>query len=808
MPQVEHALTTYPQGINTEASLLSFPEGYTIDEENFELSVDGSRRKRAGLQLENDGLVTSGIDLMGTTSPSNDVVRAFKWESAGTDNSRNFVVMQVGKTLYIYSDTRKPSAEKMGAYIDLSMTMLPSATTQLLRTTPVDISFGRGLMFVCGKYIEPFYVSFQTDPDIFQATPIDCLQRDFDGYDDGISNLAQPTSAPASHVYNLYNRGWNSTILGTFFSGQSTYPSKAMVPHLGFQRATVSGVADVDGTKQFSDAKLVAELFGDASAPVGAIRKSCWSGSAIDPQPGHQYSISTWSIAGTTAGTQTVTVQTVGNHGLSVSNEIRIEGHLAKFNATGPNNFYGVGSGYFSLNGTYAVASVPASNTITISVTFPPGFSSWSEQYFRKGSLNYGITNVSLIPSSTRPSTCAFFAGRLWLAGVDSETLSHKIYFSQVGETDSQWGKFYQQANPCDERISDLVATDGGVITIPDAGTIIKLLHYDKALLVFATNGVWEIGPGPGGYFSATGYSVRRITDKGCVSKLSVILAENTPLYWGYSDIWAIVIDTNTGFLTAQNVSSSTINTLYNSIPATSRALAQSVYDDSNKVVYWLYTLSDDDRVLTRRYGFTNALIYNIRLQAFTKYSFTPTSTFLGTAFATKKTYESPYEKMKWVMLTVGANTLTICDMTDRDTFKDLGNDEMPCYVKTGYDVVQDVSRRKVAPYVHVFMNRTESAYDPDTGKITGGGSLYMQACWDWADRSTSGKWGTSQQVYRHPRAYTPSGTEFDDGQPIVATRNKVRGRGRALFLSFTGETGKDAWLAGIKYDYNVNKAA
>ena len=99
MPQVEHALTTYPQGINTEASLLSFPEGYTIDEENFELSADGSRRKRAGLQLENDGLVTSGIDLMGTTSPSNDVVRAFKWESAGTDNSRNFVVMQVGKTL-------------------------------------------------------------------------------------------------------------------------------------------------------------------------------------------------------------------------------------------------------------------------------------------------------------------------------------------------------------------------------------------------------------------------------------------------------------------------------------------------------------------------------------------------------------------------------------------------------------------------------------------------------------------------------------------------------------------------------------
>ena len=807
MPQIEHAFTTFPKGINTEASLLNFPEGYTIDEENFELQFDGSRRKRAGLQLEASGVASTLAQSILNNSSARDAVRAFKWESAGNDNTRNFVVIQVGYILYIYADTRFPSAEKQNYYIDLRLTKLTSASDTQVRSSQVDICFGRGLMFVCGKYLDPFYVSFSTDPDVFQVTPIDCIQRDFNGYDDGISNLAQPVSVPASHVYNLYNRGWNSTILGTFVTGQSKYPSKAMIPHLGFQRATATGIVDVDGTKQFSDAKLVAELFGDSSAPVGAIRKDCWTQNAIDPQPGHQFSIVTWSPGATTAGTQTITIQTDGNHGLSVSNQIRIEGHLATFNATGTNDFYGLNKGYFCMNGSYAVASVPASNQLTISVTFPPGFSSWDNMFFKKGSVNYGLFNTSIGDSTSRPKTCAFFAGRLWLSGVDFGTHQHKVYFSQIGELDHQYGKFYQQANPCDERISDLVATDGGVIVLPDAGNIVEIRTYDKMLLVFATNGVWEIGPGGQGYFAANGYSVRRITDKGCVATGSVVLAEGMPIYWGQSDIWALVTDSQTGFLTAQNVSGLTINTLYNSIPSTAKSSVQGVYDDLNKQVVWLYTTADENRSIVTRYGFNNALLFNVRLQAFYKYTFTPTDRYLGTIFATKNTYEPPYEKLKWVMLFNGTRTLQICDMTDRTTFQDWGNAEMPSFVLTGHDVVQDVSRRKTAKYVHVFMNRTETTID-NGGRIYGAGSLLMQARWDWSDSSTSGKWGTAQQVYRHPREYTPSGTAYDDGNPLVITRNKVRGRGRSLYLKFTGETGKDAWLAGIKSDYDVNKAA
>ena len=36
-------------GLNTEFNELGFPEGYTTDEANYELLVDGSRRRRKGL---------------------------------------------------------------------------------------------------------------------------------------------------------------------------------------------------------------------------------------------------------------------------------------------------------------------------------------------------------------------------------------------------------------------------------------------------------------------------------------------------------------------------------------------------------------------------------------------------------------------------------------------------------------------------------------------------------------------------------------------------------------------------------------
>ena len=71
--------------------------------------------------------------------------------------------------------------------------------------------------------------------------------------------------------------------------------------------------------------------------------------------------------------------------------------------------------------------------------------------------------------------------------------------------------------------------------------------------------------------------------------------------------------------------------------------------------------------------------------------------------------------------------------------------------------------------------------------------ALLMQARWDWANTSASNKYSTEVQVYRNAQ---PSAT-IAGGYPIVVTKNKVRGKGRAVQIRFTSQTGKDAELIG-----------
>jgi hypothetical protein len=84
-----------------------------------------------------------------------------------------------------------------------------------------------------------------------------------------------------------------------------------------------------------------------------------------------------------------------------------------------------------------------------------------------------------------------------------------------------------------------------------------------------------------------------------------------------------------------------------------------------------------------------------------------------------------------------------------------------------------------------------------------------MTANWDWTDDNVSGKVSSKNQVYRHVRAFQPAGAgPYEDGYPVVVTRNKVRGRGRVLQLRFEGEATKDTHILGFSTNYKVARAA
>lgn len=87
-------------------------------------------------------------------------------------------------------------------------------------------------------------------------------------------------------------------------------------------------------------------------------------------------------------------------------------------------------------------------------------------------------------------------------------------------------------------------------------------------------------------------------------------------------------------------------------------------------------------------------------------------------------------------------------------------------------------------PYVVTYMENTER----------NDAALHMRAYWDWSDDEDSNRFSRSTEIYRQATL-----------EKVSVSKNRVRGRGRALQLNFTSEQGKDFNLLGWTVDVNRN---
>ena len=127
-------------------------------------------------------------------------------------------------------------------------------------------------------------------------------------------------------------------------------------------------------------------------------------------------------------------------------------------------------------------------------------------------------------------------------------------------------------------------------------------------------------------------------------------------------------------------------------------------------------------------------------------------------------------------------------------------------YVDTGYEMLGDSMRDKQATYVFCYFNRTEEEFvDNGDGVVFDyPSSCRMYGKWDWTSTNTANKWSDPQQVYRFLRNFTPAVGSFDYSYDVIETKNKVRGKGKALSLRFESEEGKDFQLLGWAINYTA----
>ena len=801
-------------GINTEINELNFPDGFTRDEANYELLVDGSRRRRKGLAAE-PGQTTA---LTTNTIADGDFTQTYIWKDAGGINDKNLVVFRKGNVLY-FADATCPVSDGWYAqslFIDTQFTS--GATTANTIGTALTFSQGRGHLFVSGPYVKSFYVTFD-GTSAFEIIPLTVRIRDFSDIEDGVTVDAHPTGAiTANHRYNLRNRGWKQTDMNTFNTNLSKHPSKNALWFKGYKRTYGTSIAEEDGTRSWDSTKLDNEAFGSSTAPLGSLfldPHDTSFGYGIGGAGTGVHAISTWVLTTDLGSTWDITITTATAHGISVGNTFSIEGQEAAYEVE-----FEPGTPeprLWTFDGERTAITGTTGSTLVLNVPQPAFWDGvWTNQYKTLGYVDGALSLARSIGATHDDSFAAieFHAGRVFYAGMQNSEFADWIMFSQIAISDEKYGRCFQQADPTDEHFNALTPADGGAMVLPGMSGVQNLVSLRDSLIVIAKEGVWEVSGGQRGVFTADGYSVRKLSEQGGNSPTSVVAIENSIVYTGPGGVFVIAPNQFTGQLEVTSASEQTIQTLWNEIPDAEQRQVQAIYDNTLRRLYFMYGPNGTN------IGIHTMLIFDARVGAWFKYTFdTPTDNVLLSGCALPfVTTSSDNNKMKF-FYQVDATSINSADFSST-SFNDWDGSNGPLpFLTFGHDNVGDWQRRKQAPVITVFSKRTETGYvDNGTGwDPTNESSTLMSAYWDWTDDAVTGKGGTTypdgqaktsgqQQVYRHSRQFVPSGAADVDGYPVVVTRNKVRGRGRSLQLRFDGATNKDSHILGFQTNYKVSR--
>lgn len=498
-------------GKHSDGSALISPENTASILQNINLHASGKIDRRLGLDYEESfGLSTTTFT---DEVLRNSAVSFHEWPVVAGDGRRNFYVIRVGEALYFYNQAgNAPSTQELGI-VDISSFSID--TIKSIKTD-IQMSSGKGFLFVTGELYEPFLVEYDTIAATFSATKIEIQIRDFIGLDDGLTNEERPTALDPLHEYNIKNQGWGyerksfetnqvKEDISIFREDTGLFPSNSDIPFLA-----MTPDPNQNGELQFRSSVITAEYSG-------------------------------------------TTLSAKGRYILNAFDKNRLEA-----------------SGVFGLPLEFLII---------------------------------------------RPRSTAFYSGRVWYGGVKGD-----IFFSQILEDINKAGRCYQDQDPTAEDFNELLDTDGGVISIPEAGEIYRLVEVSGSLLVLANNGVWQISGGETN-FTANSTVVSKISNIGCVNAKAVVKVENNILFWSDEGIFISASDQISGRLNIQSLSVNRIDRDFNGqIPARAKIVSQGAYDRVSKKVFWSYHdgLDNTENALEAKYN--SMMVFDTSLNAFYDY--------------------------------------------------------------------------------------------------------------------------------------------------------------------------------------------
>ena len=737
--EISTEFNTFVGGILTEANPINYPPGYSLDEENFILERNGTRRRRSGTVLDTGATDFTARAATEFASFATITYRDyFVWRDATFNEKRQDVLVLIydleqvtsldaslGLLMYSIEDSTTISDNFLDSYTrsDIHLMSISEHSSGLAvsyRTTdPVTAD------------IVTVIITRDDDAGAFTERFSNLQIRDFQGvFSEDVTE--RPASLSDNHAYNLYNNGWLQADVNAWYAADTTYPSLADSSAFSKDFGTAFNPTYMDNT-----------LFGTSRAPLGKAIITPW------------YPISEYR------------------------------------------------------DFAFDVSGVIVTTTPDYSALLTKDQQSVVKQVFLGGRLFY-LCN----------------AGRLLSNG------STMLLYSQNGSDAAAFGNCYQVNDPTAEAFNSPLDTDGGLLDVSSVGEGVDLETSRSRMMIFGTKGVFEVFSSDD-VFKPTNIGVRKVSnnilhyDKELITitgtspvkdyyrstSNSVITVEDNFYYWSDAGVIALVFDTRNNQFFEENITASTIDTLYREIPIVCKAYAKGVYLSDDNTMIWAYS---EDTTNPEKYS--KLLCYDMILKAWYKMNIATsadasiTGVFQVPLDATLTGRADHYKRLTFLADTtdLGFRTGYPTDSTFEDFSGSTYSAESQAFLQTGYLNANDSAKQKQATYIVPSFLRTEDGFTDDgDGNLTptNESSCVISAYWDYADDDVSGKINDSFEAYRYNRLYVPEDASdtFNYGQSVLTTKNRLTGRGRALSLRFETSEGKDCRLLGWNLGFGAN---
>lgn len=204
----QKTVNTFVKGLITEAGEMTFPEGASTDELNCRLNRDGSRSRRLGFNIEDNG----EFDYTVYTIGSDDVYSTTVWHNVGGQAGVDWLVLQYGKTLRFYSLGSEPfsrgtlNQDRIDHTVNLDN--FKKGAEHSLSEVKVSTTSINGSLVVTSSELNPFVLEYTHETDTLTATQINIKVRDFDWQGDTDTYFVSTTTPSLARHYDTLNAGW------------------------------------------------------------------------------------------------------------------------------------------------------------------------------------------------------------------------------------------------------------------------------------------------------------------------------------------------------------------------------------------------------------------------------------------------------------------------------------------------------------------------------------------------------------------------------------------------------------------------